>query len=179
MATEQITAAGPCGTSGREARVRALYEQNSSALLNFLTGLAGERHAAEDLLQETMLRVWRNLDTVPTEPESTRRWLFTVARRVAIDAVRSRKARPAEVGFPDLSALGAVDDSADTVIAADSLRKAVSGLSDAHRDVLSELYVHGRSTGETARRLGVPVGTVKSRAHYAMRILRDALAFGR
>jgi RNA polymerase sigma-70 factor (ECF subfamily) len=57
----------------------------------------------------------------------------------------------------------------------DSLRRAVHDLSESHRVVISELYFHGRSTHETADRLGVPVGTVKSRAHYALRTLREAV----
>jgi len=153
----------------------ALHAEHSRPLLNFLSGLTGERHAAEDLLQETMIRAWRHLDSVPLESENARRWLFTVARRVAIDAVRMRRARPAETSVLDLTRIATVDDTPETVLAIHALRAAVDGLSQAHRRILSELYFEGRSTRETANRLGVPVGTVKSRAHYALRTLRDAV----
>ena len=84
-------------TSQAQERLSELYADHSRPLLNFLLRLTnGERTAAEDLLQETMIRAWRHLETVPTEPENIRRWLFTVARRVTIDAVRMRQARPAE-----------------------------------------------------------------------------------
>jgi RNA polymerase sigma-70 factor (ECF subfamily) len=66
-------------------------------------------------------------------------------------------------------------EAAETVIAKLTLRHAVDDLSAAHRSVLQQLYVEGHTLDETATRLGVPVGTVKSRAHYAMRQLRDAL----
>nr|WP_296073463.1 sigma-70 family RNA polymerase sigma factor [uncultured Actinoplanes sp.] len=164
--------------TGADAAVRLaeLHAEHSTALLNFLLGLTnGERHAAEDLLQETMIRAWRYLDRVPGDPEGARRWLFTVARRVTIDAVRMRQVRPAETNLLDLSRMPTTDDTTDTVVAADSLRRAVDTLSDAHRTILSELYFRGASARETANRLGVPVGTVKSRAHYALRLLRDAL----
>ncbi|XVV09825.1 sigma-70 family RNA polymerase sigma factor [Actinoplanes sp. CA-131856] len=170
------TMAGTHSQDAAEARMVALHAAHARPLLSFLLNLCnGERHAAEDLLQETMIRAWRNLDTVPTEHENARRWLFTVARRVAIDAVRMRKARPAETGSLDMSRLPIGDDTTETVVAADTLRRAVDGLSDAHRTILAELYIEGRSTKETATRLGVPVGTVKSRAHYALRTLKDAL----
>lgn len=160
-----------------EARMCRLNAEHSRPLLSFLLGLTGgERTAAEDLLQETMIRAWRHLDSVPTETENARRWLFTVARRVAIDAVRMRRARPAETHVLDLNRIPATDDIPDTVVAIDALRRAVGSLSHIHRRILSELYFEGRSTRETAQRLGVPVGTVKSRAHYALRTLRDAVA---
>jgi RNA polymerase sigma-70 factor, ECF subfamily len=159
-----------------EARMCRLHAEHSRPLLNFLLGLTGgERHAAEDLLQETMIRAWRHLDSVPDESENARRWLFTVARRVAIDAVRMRRARPPETSVLDLTRIPAGDNVPETVVAIDALRRAVDGLSQVHRRILSELYFEGRSTLECANLLGVPVGTVKSRAHYALRTLRDAV----
>jgi RNA polymerase sigma-70 factor (ECF subfamily) len=159
------------------ARLAALHSDHSSTLLNFLHALTGERHTAEDLLQETMIRTWRSIDTVPHEYENARRWLFKVARRVTIDAFRMRRSRPIETQMLDyyISQFSVTDDTTETVVAMDSLRRAVHDLSESHRVVISELYFHGRSTHETADRLGVPVGTVKSRAHYALRTLREAV----
>jgi len=154
----------------------ALHAEHSRPLFHFLLGLTnGERYTAEDLLQETMLRAWRHLESIPTEHEGARRWLFTVARRITIDAVRMRRARPVETTMLDVTWMPTTEDGPESVIAAEALRRAVHDLSDAHRAILSELYVEGRSTQETAVRLGVPIGTVKSRAHYAIRTLRDAL----
>lgn len=156
-----------------------LHTTHAPDLLSYLTGFTGgNRQSAEDLLQETMLRAWRRLDSVPSEPENARRWLFTVARNVAIDAIRRKRARPPEVDLLETdSAFGAGPDSTtETVVAIDSLRRGFRALSSMHRRILSELYVQGHTAGETAERLGVPVGTVKSRAHYAMRSLRAAVA---
>ncbi|GIE32545.1 RNA polymerase sigma factor [Actinoplanes italicus] len=160
-----------------ESRMREIHRANGGALLQFLRNLvaSGASHTAEDLVQETMLRAWRNLDAVPVEAESQRRWLFTVARRLAIDAYRKRQSRPVEVSLVDTEPAASGLESAETVIAELTLQHAVGGLSAAHRSVLRELYVEGHTLDETATRLGVPVGTVKSRAHYATRQLRDAL----
>ncbi|MBY8874502.1 sigma-70 family RNA polymerase sigma factor [Micromonospora sp. PLK6-60] len=159
-----------------EARLRDIHRNNSGALLYFLRGLVspGVGHTAEDLLQETMLRAWRRLDTVPTEPDSQRRWLFAVARRLAIDAHRKRQSRPVEVSLLDIEP-AAGSEAANTAIATVTMQHTIGLLSAAHRSVLTELYVKGNSVDETAARLGVPVGTVKSRAHYATRFLRNAL----
>ncbi|WP_436528809.1 sigma-70 family RNA polymerase sigma factor [Actinoplanes sp. HUAS TT8] len=160
----------------RDERLTDLHTRHARDLLGFLSGFtAGNRFSAEDLLQETMLRAWRHIDTLPAEPDHTRRWLFTVARNVAIDAIRRRSARPAEVDLGDLTEPGP-DETSGTVMAVDSLRHAIGNLSTPHRRVLAELYVQGRTPDEAARRLGVPIGTVKSRAHYALRSVRTAVA---
>jgi RNA polymerase sigma-70 factor, ECF subfamily len=162
---------------GAQTRLTALHAEYAGVLLQYLRGFTrGEPQAAEDLLQETMIRTWRRLDTMPACGEPTRRWLFTVARNVAIDAVRTMKARPAVVDLLDLTTLPSGEDTSETVVALQSLRHGFRSLSAAHRAILTELYVKGGSVEETARRLGVPVGTVRSRAHYALRSLRRAIA---
>jgi len=163
-----------------EVQMREIHRNNGVPLLHFLRGLLSPSaaHTAEDLVQETMLRAWRSLDAVPVEPDSQRRWLFTVARRLAIDAYRKRQSRPAEVGLIDTEPAATGSEAAETVIATLTLRNAINELSFAHRTVLQELYVEGHSLDDTATRLGIPVGTVKSRAHYAVQQLRSALLEG-
>jgi RNA polymerase sigma-70 factor (ECF subfamily) len=79
-------------------------------------------------------------------------------------------------GSLDVISVRAGEDTAETVIATQSLRQALQSLTSAHRAILNELYLKGRSVQDTARSLGVPVGTVRSRAHYAMRSLRHAIS---
>jgi RNA polymerase sigma-70 factor, ECF subfamily len=159
-----------------EARMTALHDEHAPALLRFLLRLTrGERQTAEDMLQETMLRAWRHLDSLPADRDDSRRWLFTVARRIAIDSVRRRQTRPVEVGLTDLTWVPDSVDSIGTADAAEAIRLAFQELTPSHRTVLTEIYVRGAGLDEVAERLGVPVGTVKSRAHYALRSLRTAL----
>lgn len=166
----------PTTRAAAEQRLSTLHAEHSRPLLSYLIGLTdGGRPAAEDLLQETMIRAWRSLAAVPDEHENARRWLFTVARNVAIDAIRMRRVRPPETPLLDFTRMLTTADSADMVLAIDTLRTTLDGLSPAHRTILCELYFRGRTTLETADRLGVPIGTVKSRAHYALHILRRAL----
>ncbi|MEV4352334.1 sigma-70 family RNA polymerase sigma factor [Actinoplanes sp. NPDC049596] len=154
-----------------------VHHEYGRALLGYLNGFAtASGQSAEDLLQETMIRVWRHLDDLPAEPGHARRWLFIVARNVAIDAVRRRRVRPAGVELVDVFPAAPADDITDTVVAMESLRSAIRSLSTMHQRILAELYFEGRSTRETAQRLGVPVGTVKSRAFYALQSLRRSMA---
>ncbi|MFI7080363.1 sigma-70 family RNA polymerase sigma factor [Micromonospora sp. NPDC049903] len=160
-------------TPGAESRMSLIYETHSEPLFRFLLRLSlGARHIAEDLLQETMVRAWRNIDHLSSDPETQRRWLFTVARRIAIDAARARQARPTEVGAVDVSRMPTTTDHVEEIVAVHTVHDALPRLKPEQRTVLIDLYFHGRSTAEIAARLDIPEGTVKSRAHYGLRALR-------
>jgi RNA polymerase sigma-70 factor, ECF subfamily len=159
-----------------EARMRQIHQTHAGPLFRFLLRLTlGNHDLAEDLLQETLLRAWRNIDVLPAESERVRAWLHTVARNVAIDAARARKARPPEVSIPDITRLSAEGDAADRIVTVRAIRDAMAHLNPAHRAVLVELYFKSASTAEAASRLGIPEGTVKSRAYYAVRSLQAVL----
>src|SRR4051812_4008670 len=82
-----------------DSALRALYEQHAAPLLAYAVRLTGgDRGRAEDILQETLLRAWRHPQALDPERGPVRSWLFTVARNVAVDAHRARRARPTEVG---------------------------------------------------------------------------------
>jgi RNA polymerase sigma-70 factor (ECF subfamily) len=155
--------------------VRVLYEQHAVPLLAYALRLTGgDRGRSEDIVQETLLRAWRHPEALDPDRGPVRSWLFTVARNVAVDAHRARRARPIEVGDEALAVVPAVDEieqALDTWLVSDAL----ATLSPDHRAVLLETYYRGRSVAEAAAVLGVPPGTVKSRTFYALRALRLAL----
>jgi RNA polymerase sigma factor (sigma-70 family) len=155
-------------------RFSALHSAHADYLLRLLMKMTrGDKQTAEDLLQETMVRAWRHVDALPTEGLSQRRWLSTVARRIFIDTVRSRSIRPTETPVVDLEWITRSEDTTDVAIACGSVVDAFHRLSETQQRVLAELHFRGRPVEEIARDLGLPVGTVKSRAHYAMRALRN------
>jgi RNA polymerase sigma-70 factor (ECF subfamily) len=152
----------PQGRASDEALVRALYSEHAGPLLRYALHLtSGDRHRAEDIVQETLLRAWLHPAAIADRP--ARPWLFAVARNLAVDAYRARKARPHEVGEAALAL--------ESWAVADALRE----LRPEHRSVLLETYYRGRSVSEAASALGIPAGTVKSRTFYALRALKLAL----
>lgn len=162
-------------SSAEDAALRLLYEQHAAPLLAYALRLTGgDRGRSEDIVQETLLRAWRHPEALDPDRGPVRSWLFTVARNVAVDAHRARRARPTEIGDEALALVPAVDEieqALDTWLVADAL----ATLSPDHRAVLVETYYRGRSVAEAAAVLGVPAGTVKSRTFYALRALRLAL----
>jgi RNA polymerase sigma-70 factor (ECF subfamily) len=159
-----------------EATIRLLYEQHGKALLAFATRLTGDPVAAEDVLQETLLRAWKHPDALVSTKGSVRVWLFTLARNLVIDRARARAVRPQEVPevAGEATGLGASHrDHAEDVVDAMMINDALQTLQPSHRDVLVQIYFHGRTVTETARVLGIPAGTVKSRSFNALRALRQ------
>ncbi|MEV7726350.1 sigma-70 family RNA polymerase sigma factor [Streptomyces sp. NPDC087917] len=153
-----------------------LQREHGRALFGFLLGLtAGDAQRAEDLVQETLVRVWQHPEVLSSGHESMRPWLFTVARRLAIDARRARLSRPQEVDPEGLEQAPAAQDAVSGSVTAIDVRRAVGSLGQEHRDVLLEVYFRDRSVAEAAARLGIPAGTVKSRTYYALRALRKGL----
>jgi RNA polymerase sigma-70 factor (ECF subfamily) len=156
--------------------MHALYRANAGPLRQYLMRLThGQRETAEDLVQETMLRAWRRVDALPADEQSQRRWLFTIARNLTIDAARARQARPPEVSADDVTRIPAADDDFVRALDRHVLHDALQRLSPEHRAVLAHLYFHDASVAQVAARIGVPEGTVRSRSFYALRTMRDLL----
>ncbi|GAA3668375.1 sigma-70 family RNA polymerase sigma factor [Nocardioides ginsengisoli] len=158
-------------TNDPATALQILYDDHASALWGFCLHLTGnDRARAEDVVQETMLRAWRHAAVLEESRGSVRSWLFTVARNVVIDEWRTRRGhREFATAEPDA---GAVDDGTDELLLSWVVADALRRLSAEHRAVLVECYYRGRTVAEAARRLEIPVGTVKSRTHYALRALR-------
>ena len=163
--------------NGGEALMRALYAEHAGPLLAFVLRLTrGDRQRAEDIVQETLLRAWRNADLLRDwEETSPRPWLVTVARRIAIDGYRSENSRPLETFGRDVNNYAGVSDESDRVVRSMTVVQALRTLTPSHREILLETYFHGRTTQEAAETLGLPLGTAKSRVYYALRALRVAL----
>jgi RNA polymerase sigma factor (sigma-70 family) len=167
---------GAGGPAEDDAIVTALYQQYRGPLMTFVLRLtAGNRQQAEDVVQETMVRAWREAARLDLNSPSLMPWLTTVARRIVIDDHRRKQARPAETAEVELADLPAEDDTA----AADQrmvVAEALLALSPLHRQVLNETFLRDRTVNQAAEVLGVPVGTVKSRVYYALRALQVVMA---
>jgi RNA polymerase sigma-70 factor (ECF subfamily) len=157
------------------ALMQQLHDDHAGALWGYCLRLTGNDHAyAEDVVQETLLRAWRNSARLDDSRGSVRSWLFTVARNIVIDDWRSRRSR-SEVSVADVPESGDIADRTDQLVQSWVVAEALRTLSAEHRAVLLECYYRGASVAAAARGLGIPEGTVKSRTHYALRALRLAL----
>jgi RNA polymerase sigma-70 factor, ECF subfamily len=154
--------------------IRSLYQEHGRSVLAYATRLTGDRATAEDVVQETFLRAWKHADEMVEQRGSVRGWLLTVARNIVVDRARASAVRPTEVAESP-SSVPVATDHADRVVNTMVVLDALDRISPEHREVLVELYFRDRTTSEAAQRLGVPVGTVKSRSYHALRAIRQAI----
>jgi RNA polymerase sigma-70 factor (ECF subfamily) len=157
-----------------EEMARTIFAEHGRAMQLYATRLLGDAAAAEDVVQEALIRIWRHPEVLTNGQGSVRGWLLTTVRNIVISRLRARAARPPEIPESPASP-AAVEDHASAVAASVTVHAALDTLSPEHRAVIEQVYLRGRDLDEVAAALGVPKGTVKSRAHYALRALRRAI----
>ncbi|MGX7678887.1 sigma-70 family RNA polymerase sigma factor [Jatrophihabitans sp. DSM 45814] len=157
-----------------EQAFRALYAEHGQALLAYAQRFTADRGRAEDIVQETFLRAWRNFPNLIEDERPARAWLFQVTRRLLIDAVRAAKARPVLIEA-NASTEPVVDGGLDQLLDHAMLLDALQQLPDAQREIVIETFFLGTPVHLSAARLGVPAGTARSRLHYALNRLRRHL----
>lgn len=174
---------------GGDARAfETLVRRHRGAVYNFLFRLCGQRQRAEDLLQETWLKVVRSAPTYETKAKFTT-WVFTIARNHWVDAMRKdhyRKADSLDAPVGDESdarplveqvegSEAAPDRSAFNRALQPSIERALAALPPEQREVFLLREYHGVAFREIADVTGVPENTVKSRMRYALEGLRRSL----
>ena len=141
-------------------------------------GLTGDRHAAEEILQDTFARAYRHRQTFHPGV-SPLPWLHRVSLNLCYSRLSRRRldARPideaAETGVPDDRPLPA--ERAEQAELRQIVRDGIAALPEKHQSVVVLYYLHRLSLQETAQVLNIQLGTVKSRLHYALRGLRAHL----
>jgi RNA polymerase sigma-70 factor, ECF subfamily len=158
----------------RAELLRAVHDAHGHALLRYVLRLtSGDMQFAEDVVQEALLRLWRKPEILEQPSESARAWLFTVARNLVIDDRRSsRYSRELSTdAMPEPRTDDAIGPAFDKWILSDALMS----LTLEHRAVVVRSYYLGETAADIARHEGIAEGTVKSRMHYALKGLRNAL----
>jgi RNA polymerase sigma-70 factor, ECF subfamily len=154
--------------------VRSLYDEHGAVLTSYVAAITHDHQAAEDIVQETILRAWRRAGRLAADGRPLRPWLMRVARNLAIDRQRRAATAREQTRPGELEGIAGVE-SFDRELELWQLTDALRQLSPPHREVLVELYFRGRTVTESAAVLGIPPGTVKSRSYYALRALRLVL----
>lgn len=160
----------------RQDSLVALYDRYGARVYGLGLRLLGDRGMAEELVQDTFVRLWRASSRFDPERASVRTFLFMLARRAAVDLQRRASARPLPSVADDGQLEGAEQDAGfDEVVLGLDVRDALEALSDDHRHVLELHYVEDLTQQEIANCLGLALGTVKTRTFYGLRALRQAL----
>lgn len=151
-----------------------LYERHAPWLVLRLTRRCGDQELVDEVVQDTFLAVWRSASRYRGTGQ-VGAWIWGIGVRRLIDHLR-RRPQPAEQLAADLAASGSVEDLVLGEIDHGDLADALARLSPEFRAVVQATLVEGLSTREASTRLGIPVGTVKTRTMRARAQLRKALA---
>jgi RNA polymerase sigma-70 factor (ECF subfamily) len=156
-----------------EARLEALVREHRHVVFASAMRLtSGDADWADDVVQETFLRAWLRWEHMTPEQGSVRGWLTRVAHNLVVDGYRSPRMRRGEVPLDEAEEI-ALPESFDRILSAILVREALGRLPEVHRRALEATYLSDQTTVQAARQLNVPVGTVKSRVFYGLRMLRS------
>ena len=174
---EQDAAAVRAVAAGDQGALRGLYERYGRMIHSIAFRITADAQAAEECTQDVFMALWRSAASFDPARSRASTWLCAIARNRALDAARAGARRPTP--HEDVPEVGAAPDTADIVTQADAavhVAEAMAKLPPTQFDVLQLAYFDGLSQSEIASRLGVPLGTVKSRMRLAMDRMREVVA---
>jgi RNA polymerase sigma-70 factor (ECF subfamily) len=158
---------------GDPGAVHDVYQRYGRAVFTIAYRALGDRGLAEEAVQQTFLQAWRAAGSFDLQRDPGP-WLYAIARRVAVDLFR-RERRHQSVDTDELS-VAVLPHSFEGMWEAWEVRSALDRVPAEEREILYATHYLGYTQEETAERLGVPVGTVKSRSHRAHRRLAGLLS---
>lgn len=156
-----------------------LYDRFASRIYGLGIVMLGSDAAAQDLVQDTFVKLWRNAERYEPARGKLETWVLLIARSLAIDGLRRRvlesrvleRTGPAAKASPERGP----EELAETMDLAERARRAMSGLSNGQRAALELAYFAGKTSAEVAELEGIPLGTAKTRIRTALLKLREAL----
>ena len=169
------------------AAISSLYDRHARMLYSLIVRILRDRAEAEDVLQETFVRVWSRGDTYDSLLGSPAAWLTRIARNRAIDRLRARRARGRSDGTPTVHGDDApgrswepvTRDTPETLLedrtTAGAVRTALATLTPEQRALIEAAFFEGYTHTELAARFSVPLGTVKTRIRTGLAALRGRL----
>lgn len=156
-----------------------LYDRFAPRIFGLGMVMLGNAAQAEDLVQDTFVKVWRTVDSYDPARGSLDTWMLLIARSLAIDLIRRRVLETRILASQDRSSEASdepgPDELAETLDLSDRARLAMVSLSPGQRAALELAYFGGKTSAEVAELEGIPVGTAKTRIRTALMKLREAL----
>ncbi|MFQ6029203.1 MAG: RNA polymerase sigma factor [Dehalococcoidia bacterium] len=176
-------------TASDERLLQELQQQNLEALEEFYERhhrlalavayrVLGDKEAAEDVIQEAFLAVWRQADSYSTERGKARSWFLSIVRHRAIDVTRGRSYTRQRISLDQINFEPRYPDvwqQVDANLDRDRIKEAVDTLPEEQREAVTLAFFGGFTHLEIAQRVGAPLGTVKGRIRLAMNKLRSLL----
>jgi RNA polymerase sigma-70 factor (ECF subfamily) len=159
---------------GDDQAFRQLFEKFAPLVKSFMMRQGADIATAEELAQETLITVWKKASLYSSDKGSVSTWIFTIARNLRIDRLRKEEQWVALPGIYE--EVPSQEDGPDEVVSLTELelamRRALTLLPQEQREVVTLSFIEGLAHSEIANRIGLPVGTVKSRLRLAYAKLR-------
>lgn len=159
--------------AGEEAAIRAIHQRYAGAVRTVARSMVTEPELVAEIVQQTFIKAWRSASSFDESREFSP-WLYAIARRTAIDVLR-KEARPTTGAHEPEVEVAVSSISFERTWEIYEVRQAIDDLPPEEREVVRLSHLLGLTHPEIAARLGVPVGTVKSRSNRAHRRLHAAL----
>ena len=159
--------------AGDEAAVREVYQRYGGAIQTVARSMVRDPEIVAEVVQQTFVKAWRAASSFE-EGRELAPWLYTIARRTAIDALR-REMRPTAGDHEPETDVGVTTISFERTWEIHEVRRAIDDLPPEEREVVRLSHLVGLSHPEIAERMDIPVGTVKSRSARAHKRLATAL----
>jgi RNA polymerase sigma factor (sigma-70 family) len=154
--------------------IEALYDMYSSSLYGVISRIIIDTPTAEDLLQETFIKIWNSFSGYSTEKGRLFTWMVNVARNLAIDKLRSKDFKNQNKNQDIENNVNFIDEQKNTVFKPELLgiKDLVGTLKPEQKLILELVYFKGYTHVEAADELGIPLGTIKTRLRMAIQQLR-------
>jgi RNA polymerase sigma-70 factor (ECF subfamily) len=159
--------------SGDQSAMASLYDRYSSIVYSVALRLLGDTGAAEDVLQDVFMQLWRNPGLFDSSRGSLGGWLAVIARNRAIDALRKRRPEN-DIEDVVISVETDLASEADRARAAEKVRTLLGSMPAPQRAALEMAYFEGLTHTEIAAKTGEPLGTIKTRIRAGLTTLRKA-----
>lgn len=155
-----------------EAAMTLFYDKYSAALYGVILRIVKKEEIAEDVLQEGLIKIWHSFQSYDASKGRLFTWVLNICRNLAIDKIRSRQYRVGTRTQP-LEASGAFRQAAPPAFRPEhiGLQEITTKLVPEQKQVIDLLYFSGFTQSEVAEELNLPLGTVKTRARAAIKVL--------
>jgi RNA polymerase sigma-70 factor, ECF subfamily len=160
--------------TGSEEAFDILYQNYSAAIFGVIIRVVQNRELAEDITQETFIKIWNNFSAFDASKGKLYTWMLNIARNNSIDALRSKQEKMAQQNQELENSVYTIDQQNHSKMSEETigLKSLVNQLPEEQREIVEKMYFLGYSQSEISKDFGIPLGTVKTRARQAISKLR-------